>query len=166
MCSNTTALSAQGALPTHPLSPAGPPGPVLSPLSLWPRSRCDYTDATSPLFLTASLEESMKSCCRRAIYSLHRCFLFSSPWVSSHRDQVASAAPLSPQQIQTRAFLTHSLPCLAPHLCHTCPGSLQHPDSLPAPPLIFPGTWCSLGDRVNGQPCMGTAPPEQDLLSL
>lgn len=109
----------------HPLSSAGPPGPDFSPLSLWPgstirKSRWDYTDATSPLFLTASLEESMKSCCRWAIYSLHRCFLFSSPWVSSHRRQAASAAPLSPQQIQTLAFLTHSLPCLAPH-AHATP---------------------------------------------
>lgn len=100
MCSNTRALSAQGDPTLPPFSALDHPRPVFSPLAPWLRGgirkrHWDYPDWTFPLFLTASLAQSTQNYCRRSILSLHMCCrFFLSLWVSSHRDQLASAAAL------------------------------------------------------------------------
>lgn len=100
MCSNTRALSTQGDPTLPPSSALDHPRPVFSPLAPWLRGgirkrHWDLPRLDLSLIPHASLAQSTQNYCRRSILSLHVCCrFFLSLWVSSHRDQLASAAPL------------------------------------------------------------------------
>ena len=153
VCAVTSGPSPPEGDPTHPPSSAlGRPRPVFSPLAPWLRGAIRkrhgaYPDWTFPCCSPPPWRSPHRSIAHGPS-SLHTCFrFFLSLWVSSHRDQLASAArlPLNKSSLsppKAKSSLS-CFPCSWPHLPCLSPASGLPPwwSSLVPAPGPTAGGW-------------------------